>query len=57
MSSKRTDDIGTNTPASVSVKGKKGKFIFANTTAQGKRHIFRHIPLATGKEFKLTKFA
>ena len=58
MSSKRTDDVGTNTPASVSVKGKNGKYIFANTTAQGKKGIFfRQIPLATGKEFKLRKFA
>ena len=50
MSSKRTDDVGTNTPSSVSVKGKKGIYIFANTTAQGKKGIFfRQIPLATGK--------
>ena len=58
INSKRTDDVGTNTPASISVKGKKGIFIFANTTAQGKKGIvFRQIPLATRKGFKLRKFA
>ena len=31
MSSKRTDDVGTNHPTSVSVKGKNGKYILANT--------------------------